>query len=164
MENNMIYVDYNLCVGCGTCEMVCSLTHEGVCAPSLSRMRIVRFTRDAVNVPVTCAFCEKPPCRNICPAGAISKDPVKGDVSIDVSACIGCRQCSTVCPFGHINFNPQKGVAFKCDLCGGDPQCVQFCWTNALQFLPPQYPADLRRDNFAQRLLMGAEPKPHSHT
>jgi len=28
----------NACVGCRTCEIVCSLSHEGVCQPSLSRI------------------------------------------------------------------------------------------------------------------------------
>ena len=134
--NNILTVDYHKCVGCKTCEMVCSLLHEGVCSPSMARISIARNERDGWNVPVICEMCEKPVCLTVCPAGAISKNPETGVVSIDEKRCIGCLMCVQSCPFGHVNFNSLKGVAFKCDRCGGDPQCVKFCWTGALTFEP----------------------------
>ena len=30
----------------------------------------------------------------------------------------------------------EYGVVQKCDLCGGNPRCVPFCPTGALQYLP----------------------------
>lgn len=59
--DKLIYIDHQKCVGCATCEMVCSLVHEGICSPSLSRIRVVRYPTQAFNVPITCAFCEFPP-------------------------------------------------------------------------------------------------------
>ena len=38
------------------------------------------------------------------------------------------------CPFGNISFSSAKRVAVKCDLCGGEPECVTFCPTKALEF------------------------------
>ncbi|MGE5397019.1 MAG: 4Fe-4S dicluster domain-containing protein [Chitinophagales bacterium] len=153
MENRTFYIDYHKCVGCGTCEMVCSLTHENVCSPNLSRIRVVRYRREGLNVPVTCAFCEKPPCISICPVGAISKNKENSDVSIKTDICIGCRQCVQACPFGHMNFNFPKGIAFKCDRCGGDPQCVKFCWTGAIEYGPPDIPWEQKRESFTDQVI-----------
>jgi Fe-S-cluster-containing hydrogenase component 2 len=44
--------------------------------------------------------------------------------------------CITACPFGVISLHPEKHVAIKCDLCGGDPECVKHCPTGALKYLP----------------------------
>lgn len=153
MNTRGIFIDYLKCVGCGTCEMVCSLVHENASSPALSRIRIVRYRREALNVPITCAFCEKPPCLDVCPVGAITKNHQTGDVRIRSELCIGCRQCIQACPFGHMNFNPAKGVAFKCDLCGGDPQCVKFCWTGAIEYVDPEMAVDYKRSAFADSVM-----------
>ncbi len=151
--DKLIFIDHQKCVGCATCEMVCSLVHEGICLPSLSRIRVVRYPTRALNVPITCAFCEFPPCASVCPSGAISKNGGNGDVSINSLLCIGCRQCVQACPFGHANFNYTKGTAFKCDLCGGNPQCVEYCWTEALQYLPLERALGEKREAVARNLL-----------
>lgn len=153
MDKFEFFIDYHKCVGCGTCEMVCSLVHENACSPELSRIRVVRYRKEAYNVPVTCAFCEKPPCVDVCPARAISKNHDTGDVSIRTDLCIGCRQCTQACPFGHMNYNPARGTAFKCDRCGGDPQCVRFCWTEAIQYLESGVGVDIRRSSFADTII-----------
>ncbi|MCS7131978.1 MAG: hypothetical protein NZ934_04555, partial [Hadesarchaea archaeon] len=41
------------------------------------------------------------------------------------------------CPFGAIALHPSKGVAIKCDLCGGDPACVKQCMPGALKLIEP---------------------------
>ncbi len=153
---NLIFIDYEKCVGCATCEMVCSLVHEGICSPELSRIRVVRYPTEAFNVPITCAFCEDPPCVRVCPTAAISKNEDTGYVGINPALCIGCRQCVQVCPFGHANFNPVQGTAFKCDLCGGSPQCVEFCWTDALQYIPLEQALGEKRDRVGRKVLAGA--------
>jgi len=40
-----------------------------------------------------------------------------------------------VCPFGAISFDPIGKRVFKCDQCGGEPICVRFCETEALQYV-----------------------------
>jgi Fe-S-cluster-containing hydrogenase component 2 len=34
-----------------------------------------------------------------------------------------------------MQFNEERGQTFKCDLCGGDPQCVRFCETKAIDYV-----------------------------
>jgi Fe-S-cluster-containing dehydrogenase component len=51
---------------------------------------------------------------------------------IDEALCTGCRSCLIAC--SQIGFHPQKEVAFKCDLCGGEPQCARFCTSGAITF------------------------------
>jgi len=153
LDSQLVVVDYRKCVGCGSCEMICSLVHEGICAPSLSRIRVVRYERLGWNVPVTCAMCEKPVCASVCPVGAVVRNRETGLVLIEAGRCIGCRQCVQACPFGHAGFNPVQGVAFKCDLCEGDPQCVKFCWTGALSFVPLETAVGVRRRESAQKII-----------
>jgi Fe-S-cluster-containing hydrogenase component 2 len=34
-----------------------------------------------------------------------------------------------------MNYNMNARKVFKCDLCGGDPQCVRFCDEKAVDFI-----------------------------
>lgn len=148
----MLMIDYHKCVGCKNCEMVCSLVHEGTCAPSLSRIRVSKDERAGWNVPISCAMCEKPLCVTVCPVGAAFKNQETGLVIIDEQKCIGCYQCIQACPFSHANFNQVRGVAFKCDQCAGEPQCVKYCWTGALAFEPLELLLSQRRQETASRI------------
>jgi len=151
--NKMLIIDYHKCVGCRNCEMICSLVHEGVCSSALSRIRVAKDERAGWNVPISCALCEKPLCVMVCPVGASVKQQESGLVIIDEQRCIGCRQCVQACPFGHANFNTLKGIAFKCDQCGGEPNCAQFCWTGAITFEPLEEAIRQRRQETAQRMV-----------
>ena len=46
----------------------------------------------------------------------------------------------SVCPFGSLFFDHEKAKAKKCDLCGGKPTCVEFCPTQALQYMDGREP------------------------
>ena len=39
----VLAVDYDKCTGCRTCEIVCSLQHNGEISPLKSRIRVVRW-------------------------------------------------------------------------------------------------------------------------
>lgn len=112
--------------------MACSLYHEGKCSPVLSRMRVVKYEALGKNYPSVCSQCSKPQCLAACTEGAIKLNEKTGAVTVDESLCIGCRSCLVACP--QVGFNVQKGVAFKCDLCGGEPQCARFCPSGAVVF------------------------------
>jgi Fe-S-cluster-containing dehydrogenase component len=43
--------------------------------------------------------------------------------------------CILACPFGAPSFDPIERVTMKCDLCGGDPECVKLCSSEALKFV-----------------------------
>ena len=55
------------------------------------------------------------------------------------------------CPFGAITYDTDRRSLMKCDLCGGDPQCVRFCPTDALKFLPKKK-APLPKESFGGKL------------
>jgi len=47
---------------------------------------------------------------------------------------VGCKLCTIACPYGTIFYNPATHKAFKCNLCGGDPACVEACPTAAILY------------------------------
>lgn len=131
----MILVDYKKCTGCRLCENVCSVHNEGVCNPALARIKIVRWEWEGMQIPTICQQCLEPVCMEICPVKAISKDKELGCIKINHEKCIGCRLCLTYCPFGGIVYNFSRGEVSKCELCDGDPMCVKYCETKAIQFV-----------------------------
>lgn len=124
-----------LCSGCRTCEIVCATYHEGVASSMLSRMFVRKDVMNACTTDIlTCKHCAGPECVAACPTGALSVDPETGARVIDGEQCVGCQICMNACPVEppRIRYNPEKNVCFKCDLCGGEPQCVKFCPMGAL--------------------------------
>lgn len=139
--------DGDKCKGCGCCEMICSLFHEGKCSPSLSRITPVT---DQIKLefsdPVVCEQCDFPACYYACPEDAIYIDEKTGSRNIDQEKCTGCEKCMEACPYDppRIKYDPDRNVCIKCDLCGGDPQCVKYCPDGALKIVStedrPNYP------------------------
>jgi len=146
-------IDYDLCTGCTTCQMVCSLSHEGECSPKKSRIHIVKEEEKAIYIPVICRQCEHPACLTLCPVNAIHKDSVTGIILIDQQLCNGCGICVTSCPYGAISLYPDKGTAFVCDLCGGEPKCVEFCPTGVLRYCTPHQFAAIRRRTIVKDII-----------
>lgn len=125
------------CTGCGICTLVCSFHHYREFNPARALLTIVRDQKEGANIPVICQHCDTPLCMESCPAGAIYRDERTNAVCIDQEKCIGCHQCIVACPFGGNHIDPVDGRTVKCDLCGGDPQCVKFCPREALLYLEP---------------------------
>jgi Fe-S-cluster-containing hydrogenase component 2 len=67
-----------------------------------------------------------------CPEGAISREPEIGHLIVDYARCTGCQACIEACPLDAMFWNPISERAIKCELCDGDPQCVQACAAGAL--------------------------------
>lgn len=131
----MILVDATKCTGCRTCELVCSVKNEGIANPARARVQVIKFEEILFEVPMLCQQCADAPCLASCPVSAISRDKDTGVVEINDDRCIKCRTCMSVCPFGAMSFDPVGKKMFKCDQCGGEPACVKFCETQALQFV-----------------------------
>jgi len=96
---------------------------------------VVKWEEEGLYVPIVCQQCESAPCQIICPVKAVSRDDHQGVVEVDYDRCIGCRMCIAVCPFGVMSFDALGEKVIKCDLCGGDPVCVKFCETQAIQYV-----------------------------
>ncbi|MGI6686321.1 MAG: 4Fe-4S dicluster domain-containing protein [Bacillota bacterium] len=123
------------CAGCRTCEMVCSVKHYGVSSPVRSQIRVVEWLKEGLCSPLTCLQCEEALCEKACPMKAISRDNKTGAKIIDEKLCVGCRMCVLACPVGGTAIHLDTRKAMKCDLCGGDPQCVRFCPTGAIEYV-----------------------------
>jgi len=131
----VLMVDYEKCTGCRMCELVCSVKHEGVSNPARSRIKIVKWEWEGRYIPMACQQCQSAPCIAVCPVKAISRDEELNRVVIDYDMCIGCRMCVAACPFGAMSFDVLASKVIKCDFCDGDPQCVRFCDTKAIQYV-----------------------------
>ncbi len=132
----VLVVDPEKCTGCRLCEQVCSVWHEKTVNPYRARIKIVKWEMQGKVMPMVCRQCDDAPCLEVCPMGAISKDSDTGVVSVDYDRCIGCRMCVSICPFGAMTYDFVDKKVMKCDLCGGDPQCVRFCDAGAIKFVP----------------------------
>jgi len=132
--------------------LACSMRNVGEFNPSRSRIQVVSLDPDFFRIPIVCSQCYKPPCAEICPVGAITRDEATGVVRVLKDRCDGCRMCEEACPFGVIFFSEQEQTAVKCELCDGDPQCVPFCVTKALEFREPEAKTASKRRALAEKL------------
>ncbi|MDR1422560.1 MAG: 4Fe-4S dicluster domain-containing protein [Coriobacteriales bacterium] len=151
--------DYSLCAGCTTCEIVCSLVHDGVVGPRYNRVFLKRGTSNMLHTVLVCMHCEDHPCYERCPKRdeAMCLDGEHGIVYIDEENCIGCGACVRACKFSpsRINLIKSKDRALrkakKCDLCRTreeGPACIEWCPVRCLGlsdrprpvFEPPQMP------------------------
>jgi len=155
-----LLVDIEKCQGCISCMLACSLIHEGVESPSLSRIQIIQDSFASFPADLTieqCRQCVDPPCVAICPTGALSADARYGNVRmVDKEKCIGCGLCYEACPFTPSRAFLAADKAYgdeaksrKCDLCanapyhwdeaGGGPDgkqaCVAVCPVGAIKFV-----------------------------
>lgn len=129
----ILVVDPEKCTGCRLCESVCSLFHTGICNPSLSSIRIIKYEEEGIDMPTVCQQCEESICLLSCPVNAISKDEKTGALITNEERCIKCKTCLVVCPFGGATMDPDRKI-IRCDLCGGSPTCVYFCQTKAISY------------------------------
>ena len=130
----VIFVEPDRCLGCRNCERICSVQGSGGFKRKNANIW-VQIDLDTRSIfTMTCQQCETASCLEICPAAAIRRDPETQAVVVDETACLGCKMCVHACPFGCIHFEEQRRIAAKCDLCSGDPKCVQNCMASALHY------------------------------
>lgn len=129
------------CTGCRICTTYCSFHHERMIWPSLARVRVEAETDSGPFSPQVCRQCDAhrasedtlAPCAAACPVEAIRLEERTGAWIISLEVCTGCRACEEACPFGMIIFDPGRGLALKCDLCGGEPECAAMCVSGAIE-------------------------------
>ena len=120
------------CIGCRTCELVCSFGHYQQFNPRLANITVLEYEAATLAVPVVCQQCEDASCMKVCPVKAIRRDE-NGACVINYDKCIGCKMCRSACPLGNMSYSTIVKKVFKCDLCGGDPKCVKYCPGGALE-------------------------------
>ena len=150
--NRMILVNLEKCVGCRNCALACSFKNAGMFGLARARIGTIWIPKIGMNVPMVCQHCTKPLCMDVCPVGAISRDEETEAVVLNPDLCIGCKMCMIVCPFGGPRIEPETGIMIKCDLCGGDPECVKHCVYGALEFVSADEAAYIKRRAGAGRL------------
>jgi carbon-monoxide dehydrogenase iron sulfur subunit len=143
-----IECDEMKCVGCGICQMACSMQHFGVINKDLARIEVRKYLLPIPKaVQVTCSQCqeEERECQKACPLDppAIYFDNDSLHMVIDQKRCLGqkCLLCREACSAKAIKIYPSVSpTPFVCDLCdtenngNRDPQCVNVCPTGALYF------------------------------
>ncbi len=153
----VLMLDYEKCTGCRTCELVCSVKHEGAANPSKSRIKVVKWEWEGRYVPMSCQQCIDAPCLAVCPVKAISRDEQLNRVQVNYDACIGCRMCVAACPFGAMGFNTDLKKVFKCDFCDGEPQCTRFCETKAVEYVEATAQSIAKQYSAAEKLTAAVQ-------
>lgn len=134
-----LVADMDLCTGCESCALACSFIKTKEFNPAASRIRILKFEESGVDAPVSCQQCEEPRCVEACPRDALVVKTDTGILVVDENACDGCGICAVACPYGAISTQPGQDKRhkkiLKCDLCGGEPECIKWCEIKAIELV-----------------------------
>ena len=148
---NIVYVDLDRCIACHNCERAC-LFHKLEQRNGSTANIFISVDMDLRRIFAgTCLQCESALCMTVCPANALSRDPLTSAIVVDADTCFSCGMCTIACPYGYMNLDDASHRATKCDLCGGDPRCVQMCMADALHF------------DSIQSLVTRRKKNPHIH-
>lgn len=131
------------------------MEHEKTYNPTKSRIRVVRLT-PFVNLAIACRLCENPQCVAACPRDALTQSEETGVIMVDEEMCNGCGWCVEACDYGSIQLHPDTRVAFVCDLCDGEPKCVEWCPEEALDFTTKDLIAQKARISSVKKLFQKA--------
>jgi len=116
-----IKIDPLKCSGCHLCEMVCSLFHLHLINTEKSAIRIKKDDLDtSMNAPVLCRHCKEMKCL----------DGEETNRNEEKNRFLWDRTQAERCPFKRLSVLGE--IAYHCDLCSGDPQCVQVCTPKAI--------------------------------
>jgi anaerobic carbon-monoxide dehydrogenase iron sulfur subunit len=149
-QRKFVSVDPAKCTGCGICELACS-QEKGESSPLQSRIRVVRM-KPLFNFALACRSCEDAKCVKACPEKALSQAEGTGIIMVSDKKCKGCDWCVQACEHGGITIHPESGLAVACDLCGGEPLCVEFCPEEALELVATDEEAEKRMSETIAKL------------
>ena len=148
--NKVLIIDPEKCTSCRLCELTCSARHAAAYRPSRSRIQVAIDVDQAFYFPRVCFQCNDAPCVDACPSEALARDPKTGVVVLSANRCDDCRACEDACPYGVLRC--LDGRAIKCELCGGDPECVRFCAPGALRYEQADQWPTTTRQGYVDRL------------
>ena len=155
----MLTIDLAKCTGCRRCECACSFFHTGRVSNHLARIKVLNIYEIGVDAPVVCNQCEERYCMN-CPEDALSLGP-NGEIVLSRTRCELCGACELNCPIGAIEIFDD--IVYVCDLCGGDPKCIEACSEDAIVWLKdPSSPVSLADAREESKRLNPSERR-HTH-
>jgi len=126
----VLKIDISKCTGCKKCETTCSFFHTGKINNFLSRIKVLNIYETGIDGPVVCNQCQERYCMS-CPEDALTIGTL-GQIIVSPTVCNLCGVCEKRCPIGAIEiFNE---IVYVCDLCGGNPKCVDACTEGAIIF------------------------------
>jgi Fe-S-cluster-containing hydrogenase component 2 len=149
-HRKFVSVDPAKCTGCGICELACS-QEKGEASQLQSRIRVVRM-KPLFNFALACRSCEDAKCVKACPEKALSQAEGTGVIMVSDKKCKGCDWCVQACEHGGIEIHPETGLAIACDLCGGEPKCIEFCPEEALELVATDEEAEKRMNETIDKL------------
>ncbi len=159
----VFYFDQTKCGGCNTCTVACKDWNQVNPGPVAWRKQFTYEVDTAEGkrffpLAMSCNHCDRPPCVEACPQGAITKDANNGIVTVNREVCIGVTACIPACPFGKLAIaddkqEPTPSTSWvikhpvqKCTACADDrlkfnlkPACVASCVGRALDFGTAEY-------------------------
>src|SRR5215210_6012446 len=145
LANGVIYPDPTLCIGCLTCEVICSQVHKQAGLSDLPRIRIYNDPNTNVDPAVLAAYpgrgqfhqepclqCPTAECLYVCPVNAVRVEPTSGARIIREDVCVSCNRCAEACILPstpeenatnqlkigqqtRISYDPVKDTFTKCD-------------------------------------------------
>src|SRR4030043_1927590 len=143
-ERKFVSVDPSKCTGCGICEYACTLEKgETVWNPLRSRIRVIRMT-PLFNFALACRFCEDAQCVKACPEKALVQSEKTGVLMVKEKQCKGCDWCVQACEHGGITIHSDTGKPIACNLCEGEPKCIESCPEEALEIVESDEAAEKR--------------------
>lgn len=134
MNRKVLVFEPKKCIGCRLCEQVCVMNHFKVTNPAKSRIRIIRDDESQQDSAIYCHFCIDAKCIEACESEALSRDPETNAIIVSEEDCVACERCIEDCPYNHPIMHPSQNYILICDLCEGNPACVEICPENAIQY------------------------------
>jgi Fe-S-cluster-containing hydrogenase component 2 len=124
------------------------MKHKGVINVERAAIHVLR-REPSIDDPLVCLQCGI--CIGSCPKNLIQRNRKSGAVEIDTQECTSCGHCVLSCPYGMITLDPVDRHAVKCNLCGGQPECVRHCREEAILYVAADKAALHRREAITRK-------------
>lgn len=125
-----IFIDLEICSGCGECRVNCGYFYHPHNKGIVSLYEYATFA-------TVCRQCIEAPCVNSCYHNALEKQ-TNGILKRYSMRCSNCKSCAIACPFGVIIPEFISYICSHCDYCVGRsdsklPECVISCPRKAVE-------------------------------